>query len=180
VLLVLAVAGVLVARAIQNSNGGQGAVAGATRSTTAHTSASSQASAASTASQPASSTSPAPETSPISAGGEGAAKPGQLTKAVKDYYALLPQNTDEAWARLTPSYQAAHAGGRDAYQTFWDSIDNVDVSGATANPPGSAVAMITYTYQDGRVVDERTAFGLVRQDGILKIDSTSVLSSSTR
>jgi hypothetical protein len=40
--------------------------------------------------------------------------------------------------------------------------------------------MITYTYKDGRVVDERTAFGLVRQDGILKIDSTSVLSSSTR
>jgi hypothetical protein len=180
VLLVLAVAGVLVARAIQNSNGGQGAVAGTTRSTTARTGAPAHSSAATSAAQQAPSTSAAPETSPISAGGEGAAKPGQLTRAVKDYYARLPKNTDEAWARLTPSYQAAHAGGRDAYQTFWDSIDKVDVSGATANPPGSVAAMITYTYKDGRVVDERTAFGLVRQDGILKIDSTSVLSSSTR
>jgi serine/threonine protein kinase len=180
VLLVLTVAGVLVARAIQNSNGGQGPVAGATRSTTARTSAPPHSSAAATSSQPTASTSSAPETSPISAGGEGAAKPGQLTRAVKDYYDLLPKRTDEAWARLTSSYQATHAGGWDAYQTFWDSIDKVDVSGATANPPGSVAAMITYTYQDGRVVAERTVFGLVRQGGVLKIDSTSVLSSSTR
>jgi serine/threonine protein kinase len=180
VLLVLAVAGVLAARALQNSNSGQGPVAGATRSTTAHTSAPAHSSAAATSSQPTTSASSAPETSPISAGGEGAAKPGQLTRAVKDYYNLLPEKTDEAWARLTPSYQATHAGGRDAYQTFWGSIDKVDVSGATANPPGSVAAMITYTYQDGRVVDERTVFGLVRQDGVLKIDSSSVLSSSTR
>jgi hypothetical protein len=48
------------------------------------------------------------------------------------------------------------------------------------NPPGSAKATVTYFYKDGRVVDEDTVFGLVRQDGILKIDSSSVQSSRSR
>ena len=39
---------------------------------------------------------------------------------------------------------------------------------------------MTYFYKDGRVVREKTAFGLVDDDGTLKINSTTVLSSSTR
>jgi hypothetical protein len=46
-------------------------------------------------------------------------------------------------------------------------------------PPDSAEATITYYFKDGRVVRERTAYGLVNEEGILKINSTTVLSSVT-
>jgi hypothetical protein len=57
---------------------------------------------------------------------------------------------------------------------------DVTVSNVTGTPPGAAEATVTYHYRDGRVVVEDTKFGLVRQDGILKIDSSSVLSSRSR
>jgi hypothetical protein len=100
-----------------------------------------------------------------------------LAHAITTYYALLPGNTDAAWQRLTPSYQSGHAGGRASYDSFWGQLRDVKVSNVSGSPPGSAVATVTYYYRDGRVVIEDTEFGLVRQEGILKIDSTSVLSS---
>ena len=39
---------------------------------------------------------------------------------------------------------------------------------------------MTYTYKDGHVVVERTAYTLIRQGGVLKIDSSEVLSSQTQ
>ena len=81
---------------------------------------------------------------------------------------------------MTPSYQTGKAGSRKAYEQFWAAVDRVDVTGATGKPPNKAEATITYFYKDGRVVRERTAFGLVDDDGTLKINSTTVLSSSTK
>ena len=46
-------------------------------------------------------------------------------------------------------------------------------------PPRSAQATITYYFKDGRVVRERTAYGLVNERGQLKINSSTVLSSVT-
>ena len=46
-------------------------------------------------------------------------------------------------------------------------------------PPSSAQATLTYYFKDGRVVRERTAYGLVNDGGRLKISSTTVLSSVT-
>jgi hypothetical protein len=45
---------------------------------------------------------------------------------------------------------------------------------------GSVQATITYVYKDGSVVAERTSFGLVRDDGQLKINSSHALSSHTQ
>jgi len=59
-------------------------------------------------------------------------------------------------------------------------MSQVTVSNVVGKPPGTAEATVTYFYKDGRVVDEDTEFGLVRQDGILKIDSTTVLNSRSR
>jgi eukaryotic-like serine/threonine-protein kinase len=103
----------------------------------------------------------------------------QLRQAITSYYALMPQNTDEAWPRMTASYQTNHAGGREAYQQFWDAIDRVTVSNVRGIPPSSGQATITYYFEDGRVVRERTAYGFVEDDGRLKINSTTVLSSVT-
>ena len=104
----------------------------------------------------------------------------QLAGTITDYYALVPDDTDRSWSMLTPSYQKSPSGGRKAYENFWAAVDRVSVSGVTGKPPDKAEATVTYVYKDGRVVRERTAFGLVDDDGTLKINSSSVLSSSTR
>jgi len=39
---------------------------------------------------------------------------------------------------------------------------------------------ITYYFRDGRVSEERTAYTLVQEDGTLKIDTSTVLSSVSR
>ena len=79
---------------------------------------------------------------------------------------------------MTADYQANHAQGRQAYQRFWDKYSRVSVSGVIGLPPGRAEATITYFYKNGRVDTERTAYGLVEEDGQLKISSSSVISSS--
>ena len=80
---------------------------------------------------------------------------------------------------MTASYQTNHAGGRQAYQRFWDAINRVTVANVRGMPPDSAQATLTYYFNDGRVVRERTGYGLVSQGGRLKINSTTVLSSAT-
>ena len=46
----------------------------------------------------------------------------------------------------------------------------------TAIRPIKAEATITYVFRHGRVVTERTAYGLVNDDGLLKINTSPVLS----
>jgi eukaryotic-like serine/threonine-protein kinase len=108
----------------------------------------------------------------------GTATAAELRRAITSYYALMPRNTDAAWPRMTQSYQTNHAGGRQAYQRFWDAIDRISVAEVTGAPPNSAQATITYYFKDGRVVRERTAYGLVNEGGQLKINSSTVLSST--
>jgi eukaryotic-like serine/threonine-protein kinase len=103
----------------------------------------------------------------------------ELRQAITSYYVLMPRNTDAAWPRMTASYQTNHAGGRRAYQRFWDAISKITVADVTGIPPDAAQATLTYYFQDGRVVRERTAYGLVNEDGRLKINSSTVLSSVT-
>jgi eukaryotic-like serine/threonine-protein kinase len=119
---------------------------------------------------------PSPTTAPTVSGAPTAA---QLRQAITSYYALMPRNTDAAWPRMTASYQTNHAGGRQAYQRFWDAVDRISVTDVRGTPPSSAQATLTYYFKDGRVVRERTAYGLVNDGGRLKISRTTVLSSVT-
>jgi len=80
---------------------------------------------------------------------------------------------------MTASYQTNHAGGRQPYQRFWDAVDRISLADVKGMPPDSAQATLTYYFKDGRVVRERTAYGLVNDGGRLKINSTTVLSSVT-
>jgi eukaryotic-like serine/threonine-protein kinase len=117
---------------------------------------------------------PPPTTAPTVSGTPTAA---QLRRAITSYYALMPRNTDAAWPRMTVSYQTNHAGGRQAYQQFWNAVDRISVADVRGMPPSSAQATLTYYFKDGRVVRERTGYGLVREGGRLKINSSTVLSS---
>ena len=135
----------------------------AARSTTTRPSSSAPASRSSASSSPASSASQAP----------GAPTASELAGAVRDYYALLPDNTDEAWTRLTSQFQNGRAGGRGTYENYWDSIARVSVSNVVGIPPNTVVATVNYVYKDGRRISERTTFGLVSEEGTLKINSQS-------
>ncbi|CAN7350108.1 serine/threonine-protein kinase [Terrabacter sp. LjRoot27] len=101
----------------------------------------------------------------------------ELARAVRDYYALLPGDTDAGWARLTDRYRSTTSGSRATYERFWGSVDSVDVRQATGSAPRSVVATLRYAFDDGRRFEERTSYSLVDDGGILKIDRSSVLSS---
>lgn len=149
--------------------------------TSARTSSKGVSSASSTVSSSTASSSTASSHTSSRASSTGSATtPARLGQAVTGYYAMLPGNTDAGWARLTTQYQNSHVGGRGAYDRFWGGIDRVEVGNVSASAPSSVTATITYHFGDGRVVDERTAFGLVQENGVLKIASSQVLSSKTR
>jgi len=101
----------------------------------------------------------------------------ELARAIRSYYALLPANTDDAWPGMTKTYQVRHAGGRSSYDAFWGAIRRVSASNVTGAAPDRAQATITYEFRDGRRVEERTAFQLVKVGGRLKINDSTVLSS---
>ncbi|MDQ4102530.1 MAG: protein kinase [Actinomycetota bacterium] len=104
----------------------------------------------------------------------------QLQQAITDYYALMPQNMPVAWKRLTANYQQNHSGGFAGYQNFWNPVQRVRVFDVTAQQGGTVDATIEYNFKDGRVIEERTSYGLLAEDGLWKIDSSTVRSSQTK
>lgn len=121
------------------------------------------------------STQAAPSTEP--SGDVSAEQPttAELGRAVTEYYALMPDDTDAGWERLTPSYQR-QAGGRDGYEDFWNDIDTVTISDVRATAPDQVQATLRYVAKSSdRESAERRMFRLVRSDGMLKIDQSSVI-----
>ena len=89
----------------------------------------------------------------------------------------MPDDLDAAWSRLTAAYQRNPSGGRRSYDSFWGQVDKVSVSRVTADPPSKVEATVTYD-RGGRISVDRMSFRLVREDGVLKIAGSSVISSS--
>ncbi|GGK79761.1 serine/threonine-protein kinase [Ornithinimicrobium pekingense] len=119
---------------------------------------------------------PAPEPAPADAP-EPTDRATALESAITGYYAMMPGGRAQAWDRMTADYQTNHAGGFEAYDRFWSAISDVAVSDVEATPPDRVVATLTYTFTDGRVDVERTAYRLVDDGGTLKIAASEVLSS---
>jgi hypothetical protein len=93
---------------------------------------------------------------------------------------LVPGSLPAAWDRLTATYQQSHAGGFTGYQSFWNAVQQVTVLDVSAAPGDRVDATIDYFFKDGRVVEERTSYGLVAEDGLWKIGSSTVSSSQTK
>jgi serine/threonine protein kinase len=104
----------------------------------------------------------------------------ELAGAITDYYAVMPADTDQGWDMLTAKFQSSTAHDRQYYQRFWERIDRVTTEEVSGAEPDAAQATITYYFNDGRISEERTAYTLVQQDGMLKIDTSTVLSSVSR
>jgi hypothetical protein len=103
----------------------------------------------------------------------GGATAQELAAAVNEYFQLVPGNLDAAWDRLTPQFQTTRAGGRDNFDSYWNTVESVDVLDVSGQPPNGATATLLYHYKDGRDVTDQTTFTLVREDGVLKIDTES-------
>ncbi|SDD09690.1 serine/threonine-protein kinase [Actinokineospora iranica] len=101
--------------------------------------------------------------------------PAARQAAISDYYALVPGSLEQAWVRLTPKYQAHPSGGFGTYQRFWRDKRSVRVSEVTGGDGAFVEATVEYTFTSGSVSRERHRYGLVNQDGIWKIDSSTVL-----
>jgi serine/threonine protein kinase len=106
--------------------------------------------------------------------------PEQRQGAITDYYTLVPGNLPAAWNRLTANYQQSHAGGFTGYQNFWSAVQRVTVLDVSAKQGDAVDATIDYFFKDGRVVEEQTSYGLAAEDGLWKIDSSTVHSSQTK
>ena len=106
--------------------------------------------------------------------------PEQLQQAITDYYALMPANMPAAWKRLTANYQKNHSGGFTGYQNFWNPVQRVTVFDVSAKQDGTVDATIEYFFRDGRVIEEQTSYGLLAEDGLWKINSSTVRSSQTK
>lgn len=91
------------------------------------------------------------------------------------YYDLLPNDTAAGWDLLTANFQNGIAHDRNYYQNYWDGVESVSVSQVDAQPPNTVVATISYRFTSGKTSVERTQYDLVRQDGALKIDNSSVI-----
>ncbi|WP_392543044.1 protein kinase domain-containing protein [Oryzobacter telluris] len=136
--------------------------------------------AATPSSPPPTSAAPSPTPTPTPAAATGTPTAAQLAGALRDYYALLPADLDAGWARLTERYQRTTAGSRSTYGSFWGRIDRVRVSDVDAVAPDAVTATLRYEYADGRVFVERTSYRLLPQGGVLRIDRSTVLSSTER
>jgi serine/threonine protein kinase len=101
-----------------------------------------------------------------------------MERSVSDYFALMPDNTDAGWERLSPSMQANV--GRDNYEAWWNSVESVDLQQTDALEGSRQVdIVITYNLKDGRAKQERQRLTLDRSAGSYLIADDEVLSSRT-
>ena len=101
--------------------------------------------------------------------------PAQLEQAVAEYYALLPENTAQAWERLGPGLRAQ---GRQQYEKSWRDVKDLTVSSPPAAAGPDAVTVgIDFTGPEGRRFRESHRLRIVVRDGTPLIDADEVLSS---
>ena len=91
-------------------------------------------------------------------------------RAIRDYYALLPDDTDAAWELLTERAQNKSEEGLRGYKRFWRTIESVEVRDSYAE--GNRVAAtLVYELKKGGTSTEAYSFALIERGGELMIDN---------
>jgi len=181
VALLVAVFGVSYLFGQLGDQGGTAAVGGTTPSVAAQTKAA-QAKPRETKPRPTKvpQTSTAPSTSsPAASATTGApdADAGKRLEAfVRSYYSEVTSDTARTWPQLTPTMQGA-ARGRAGYDSFWETIDKVDVNQTQADASARrAVVSLTFRKKDGGTSTERHQLTFATDDrGDYRIDSDHLL-----
>jgi serine/threonine protein kinase len=100
--------------------------------------------------------------------------PDLLRQAVTDYYALLPDDTEQAWARLGPDLRAQ---GRQRYEEFWRDVKDLKVITPPEASGDTVVVEIEYTTESRGRVRETHRLGMLVDDGVPLINSDQLLAS---
>jgi hypothetical protein len=96
------------------------------------------------------STSPAPAAAPVAAGTDPAA-------FVQSYYALLPGNTEAAFAQLGSAAQAA-SGGRAGFERFYGGMESVSLQNLRRTGDNTAEATVVFVRRGGGTSSEPYRF----------------------
>jgi len=92
---------------------------------------------------------------------------------VEDYYAVLPDDTETGWSRLTPGFQQ-EVGSYEDYDGFWSTIDSVAVQDVRAAGPDAVDATLVYT-TDGSSQSEVRRIELTRSGDDYLISGDAVV-----
>jgi hypothetical protein len=91
----------------------------------------------------------------------GKPTPSQLESFVRAYYALLPEQTRQAWAMLGPTARAA-SHGYGGFTHFYDSLDSVSFAAPPKAINNRTVrATLRFERKNGGVTDEPYQFTVV-------------------
>lgn len=96
-------------------------------------------------------TSSAPPSSTTSAGDTPSFE--QMSAFVRNYYGLLPGNSDQAWNDLGTDYAAST--GRGGYDSFWAGITSVTVTSIQQRNASSVIVGLTYRTTSGSTDSEQ-------------------------
>ncbi|MFT7836501.1 protein kinase [Saccharothrix sp. BKS2] len=78
----------------------------------------------------------------------------QQEQALRDYYALVPGNLEDSWARLAPSMQNVQ-GGFESYRNWWDRVESVELDEVEYNEDFAYVIEVTFRMKDGTTSEEK-------------------------
>ncbi|MBY9076756.1 serine/threonine protein kinase [Nocardioides sp. WL0053] len=156
------------------------ATAGQTQGTSTPTPSETQGASPKRSPSPSPTPTPSPEQTPSKTPKPAPAPDTAEAKAdfVDGYFDVMPEDTDTGWSMLAPSMQSV---GKDEYEDFWGSIESVESSQTSASSGSDTVStVITYTFDDGRVVTEQQEIDLQGSDGAYAIADDRVISSQTQ
>ncbi|WP_177154278.1 serine/threonine-protein kinase [Actinosynnema pretiosum] len=92
-----------------------------------------------------------------------------VEQGLRDYYSLLPGNTEAGYARLTDNFKAGRAGTYQGYAGFWQTISSVSLSDVQVVGPNQVRATVVYNGGSR----ETNTFTLVQSNGQWLIDGQS-------
>lgn len=86
-----------------------------------------------------------------------------LAEVVEEYYSLVPTDLDAAWDMLGPALQAQ---GKEAYESFWHTIADVEITDGPATAGATVTVGLLYTKIDGSTSAEMHTLEMVpAEDG---------------
>ncbi|MCD2110983.1 MULTISPECIES: serine/threonine-protein kinase [Rhodococcus] len=91
----------------------------------------------------------------------------RMATFVRDYYALLPDDTEQAWALFDPHY--AGKVGRAGFEEFWPTIRSVSVDAVEPRDASSVIVTLTFVTVDGRTESEKRWVSVVENRGRLSV-----------
>ncbi|MBM7787353.1 serine/threonine-protein kinase [Tenggerimyces flavus] len=122
---------------------------------------------------PTSSRQPAPPTKsapPTNSPPPTSAPATDAAQGLTDYYALLPDDLEAGYDRLTDRFKRTRSPSFRGYSNFFGEFRAVSTSNVRLREDGTVSARVTYTYRSGRKVNERHIYTLVLQGDRWLID----------